>query len=111
MALEVAVLLGLERGCEEGDAVVTGFVASRFQPRYAELLRGRKLSGCLDMVRVEYRNPTAHGLKLYDAGGYQRFAGLMVVQRRLALWSFQGPSPAEPGGEAGVFHHHLALSR
>ena len=86
-------------------------MVSRFQTRYTALLATRKLSACLDRVRRDFRNPVSHGQATFDAAAYQTFTRLVFAQKQVATWVEQGPDPAEPEADIGVFHHHLALAR
>jgi hypothetical protein len=107
----VLVLLALRRGCEHGDAAITEFLAAHFKPRYADLLRSKKLGACLDAIRTDFRNPVSHGAAIFDPAAYERFTGLMVANQRFAIWDAAGPVPPEPDAAIGVFHHHLSQSR
>jgi hypothetical protein len=111
LGVQVGVLVALQRGCEQRIEGIEDFLASRFQARYVELLASKKLATCLDIVRRDFRNPVSHGQATFDAAQYQTFTRLVFAQKQVAAWVEQGPEPAEPDADVGVFHHHLALAR
>ncbi len=111
IGIQINVLLALRRGCEQRCVPVLEFLAENFWPRYVDLLISKKLGACLDRIREGYRNPACHGTATFDPEGYTSFVRLALAQTRFAAWDEFGPTPAEPGAEVAVLHHHLHLSQ
>jgi hypothetical protein len=104
----VSVLLfALRKGDEQNRPEVARFLADRFRPRFADLLRTRKLDASLESIRTRFRNPADHAERLFDAAAYDQFARLVVANRRFAAWDIDGPDPSDPDPGTGILYHHL----
>ena len=65
---------------------------------------------CLNKIRDRSRNPVGHGTAPFSRIAYEDFARLVIAHRRFLDWDREGPSPANPGGDTGVLHHHWRLA-
>jgi hypothetical protein len=101
------MLFALRKGDAQKLPEIGRFLADRFRPRFAELLRTRQLDTSLDAIRTRFRNPADHAERVFDAAAYAEFARLVVANRLFAVWDTEGPAPPDPGAGSGVLYHHL----
>jgi hypothetical protein len=104
------VLLALRHACARNHPDLLSFVRQRFAPGYLDLLRSQTVDRCLNRIRNRYRNPVCHGKATFGGADYEDFARLVIAHRRFLEWDQEGPSPADPGGDSGVLHHHWRLA-
>jgi hypothetical protein len=103
----VLLLEAVRCGLEQGRPAVRRFVSERFLPEFAALAGGLHLSGCLDRIRREFRNPAGHGEKAFGPDDYERFVRLVVAVGRFDDWDRDGPD-VPIAEDSGVLHHHLS---
>jgi hypothetical protein len=101
------LVFALRRGAEMGLPEVGRFLAERFRPRFAELLRSRRMDGALESIRTRFRNPADHAERTFDAAAYGEFVRLVIANRLFAAWDTDGPDPSDPDAGSGILYHHL----
>jgi hypothetical protein len=101
------ILYGLRKGCEKGSPDIARFLAGHFRPRFADLLKTRKVEFSLESIRTRFRNPADHAERVFDAAAYREFAHLVIANRQFAVWDADGPDPSDPDPGCGVLYHHL----
>ena len=101
------LVFALRKGCEQGLPEVGRFLAERFQPRFAELLRSRQMDAALESIRTRFRNPADHAERTFDVAAYAEFVRLVVANHQFAAWDSDGPDPSDPDAGSGILYHHL----
>jgi len=101
------ILFALRRGSEQALPEIARFLATRFQPRFADLLRTRKVDATLEVIRTQFRNPADHAERVFNVVAYGEFARLVLANRRFAVWDIDGPDPSDPDAGSGILYHHL----
>src|SRR5262249_35803357 len=101
------ILFALRRGSEQALPEIARFLATRFRPRFADLLRTRKVDATLEVIRTRFRNPADHAERVFNVVAYGEFARLVLANHRFALWDIDGPDPSDPDAGSGILYHHL----
>jgi len=101
------ILFALRRGSEQALPEIARFLATRFRPRFADLLRTGKVNATLELIRTRFRNPADHAERVFNVVAYGEFTRLVLANRRFAVWDIDGPDPSDPDAGSGILYHHL----
>lgn len=90
IGIGILVLLALRKGLEQNNNFLLTFLKSIVSDAFIEGISNKSLGSCLETIRNEFRNPSCHGVRVFNETDYLRFVDLMVSNSDFKSWDSSG---------------------